>query len=90
MFGWKKLTKQLNRIEQLLVGMTEAINTDQRLEKQNERLMDRLMSTDFSSYASHSPDVLNRLEATSQLVEASPLEDEGNIGEILSDEEIGQ
>ena len=90
MFGWKKLTEQLNRIEQLLVGITEAANADRRLEAQNERLMDRLMSTDFPNYAQNSPDVLNRITAADKDKETSPLEDEANIGEILSDEEIGQ
>jgi len=90
MFGWKKLTKQLNRIEQLLVGINEAVNADQRLVKQNEGLMDRLMSRNWETYAQNSPDVHNRFEGKDAEIELNPLEDEGNIGEVLSDEEIGQ
>ena len=90
MFGRKKLTERLNRIEQLLVGISEAVNTDQRLVKQNEGLLDRLMSRNWETYAQNSPDVLNRFEGKDVEIIPNPLEDEGNIGEVLSDEEIGQ
>ena len=73
------------KIDQVL-GLMAANN---RLEKQNQDLFDRLMSIDWEKYASMSPTVYNRYEQDrSGESVMSPTQDESIIGEILSDEDL--
>ena len=91
MFGFKKEMREcLTKLAGNLDRLTNLVHSDQRLAEQNERLMDRLMSKDWENYALYSPDVLNKLKSREEEREESPLTDEGNIGEILTDEELSQ
>lgn len=92
MWGWKKrIMEQLTRVEGKVEQLVGLMEKDERLEKQNKDLFDRLMSGSWEKYAQHSPDVYNRLgEKKETQYVLSPLNDEANAGGILSDEELGK
>lgn len=89
MFGKKLIVKRLEAIELAIIRLINSMDADQRLLDQNKELMDRLMSRNWESYAAYSPDVHNRLDTDEDIEPDKPIMDEGNVGEILSDEELG-
>lgn len=89
MFGKKLIVKRLEAIELAIIRLINSMDADQRLLDQNKELMDRLMSRNWESYATYSPDVHNRIEAGEDIESDKPIMDEGNAGEILSDEDLG-
>ena len=91
--GFRKDVKEaLGRLEYKLNTLNTKIESKSaeimRLEEQNKRLFDRLMSIDWEKYINQNPD---RWEDRSKTeVITSPLTDDNMAGEILSDEEIGK
>jgi len=89
----KDILERLNHIEAMMRQMQKtmaSIGTGEvkRLEEQNKQLFNRLMSIDFEKYVHMAPE--NWDSKPTQTFEDSPLTDESNAGEILSDEDIGK
>lgn len=88
MFKGQKILDRLERLEgkmDRLIGLYGEVG---RLEKQNRELFDRLMARNWDQWV-NSPAVSEGLggeERESYVL--SPTQDESNVGEALSDEEI--
>lgn len=89
--GFRKEMRQAQK--DLLAKMDKLLNlygTMKGLRDQNEALFDKLMAKDWEEYKS-SPSMVNREVAVEKKeIILSPSFDEGSIGEVLSDEDIGQ
>jgi len=75
MFGIKRLR------------LINLVNVDERLASQNNDLMDRFMSTDFETYVM-SRETTNVAELNVPEIDLAA--QESSVGEILSDEDLGQ
>lgn len=86
----RELGERLKRIEVVLAELLKLETLTTRLEKQNGELFDRLMARNWDQWAT-SPAVeakLSGVEAPNYAIE--PTQDEANIGETLTDEELGR
>ena len=84
-----EMRRKLEGLELKMDQILGLMAANDRLEKQNSELFDRLMSIDWEKYASMSPDIYNRLSGDSPTESVmSPTQDESIIGEILSDEDL--
>lgn len=85
MFGRKKieeLEKEVATLRGDLGAMGRVVDTlereNERLAKQNDRLMNRFMASNFQELQTFSPEVVQEYDR-----EYDPLQDEDNAGEIL-------
>jgi len=93
MLGWKNIVLgRLKEIEVAIKELTQRLDADERLAAQNADLFDRLMSINWEKYAHLSPDMYARqgVNEPKREIVLSPTQDEENIGEILSNEDLGQ
>jgi len=93
MLGWKNIVLgRLKEIEVAIKELTQRLDADERLAAQNADLFDRLMSINWEKYAHLSPDMYTRqgVNEPKREIVLSPTQDEENIGEILSNEDLGQ
>jgi hypothetical protein len=85
----KDVEKRLADIETVLIRLTRSVEKRtaevERLEKQNEKLFNRLMTIDFEKYALYAPE--NQPERKTETV-LSPFSDENMAGEIIDDEKL--
>lgn len=88
----KDILDKLTNIERLLIEINRKVSTTpgevKRLEDQNKQLLNRLMAVNFEKYATYAPENIGDSKPTEVVV--SPITDENNAGEILSDEELGK
>ena len=79
---------RLANLERKMDQLVNLYGTMEGLKEQNEALFDKLIAKDWGEYSS-SPSVTKRedvLLPTERVI--SPVQDESNIGEALTDEEI--
>ena len=88
MLGAKKVTVLLERVEKKLDELLLNQGEVGRLSDQNKELFDRLMSIDWEKFAYLREDKDKSPSDRSQYIYGAE-SDETNIGEILSDEDIG-
>jgi len=84
-----RLSKLEASVDLLKRSLTSKDKEIDRLEKQNKDLMDRFMATKWEPYVNQNPDRWDNTAAQTRNV-FSPVNDLENVGEILSDEELGK
>jgi len=92
LFGRQKedLFKRLIALEEKMNILLNFYGSVERLERQNKELFDRLMARNWDQWV-NSPAVAQMdFGKTNTEYVLSPTNDEGNIGGILSDEELGK
>jgi len=92
LFGRKRdeLFKRLTALEEKMNMLLNLYGNTVRLEGQNKELFDRLMARNWDQWV-NSPAVAQMdFGGDKKEYVLSPTNDEGNIGGILSDEELGK
>ena len=86
----KEVREALGRLEKKMDQLIDFYGEIERLKEQNEALFDKLMAKNWGEYSS-SPTAVNR-EIMVEKEEAvlSPSYDESSIGEVLTNEDIGE
>ena len=86
----EKLFERLTALEEKMTLLVNLYGEVSRLEGQNKELFDRLMARNWDQWV-NSPAVAQMdFGKTDKEYVLSPTNDEGNIGGILSDEELGK
>jgi dsDNA-specific endonuclease/ATPase MutS2 len=86
----KEVRETLARLEKKMDQLANLYGTMEGLKSQNETLFDKLMARNWEEYSS-SPSMVNReIVSERKEIPLSPMFDESSIGEVLTDEDLGQ
>lgn len=88
MFGLKRIVGLLESVERKLDELLLDNGQVGRLEEQNNKLFDRLMAVDWEKFA-YLREEKDTGSSNSLRYIIPPTSDESNIGEVLTDEDIG-